>query len=73
MLQEQESTEKLSIEEIRERNTKFYEEHLPYLEKELEYQLTLAMIEEAKSRRINAIAQQAAFFQKPKENEEKPE
>ena len=61
----------LSLEEIRERNLKFYEEQIPYLTKTLEYEEVLAHIEEARLRKVEAMIRLASLLHEGENKEPK--
>ena len=64
------------LKEMRDKTDKFYDEQIPYLEKQYKYFDLLAKIEEAKTREMTAMYQSARLFaasQDAEEGEGKPE
>jgi len=53
--------------------TEFYNSNLPVLRLQKEYEELLALIEESRLRRLNAIMRYAQLTTPPEEKEEKPE
>jgi hypothetical protein len=61
------------IQEMRERMTAYYDNQIPFLEKQLKYETLLADIEMARAKRIEMTIRIAQMTMGPQEEEETPE